>query len=356
MILDCVRDPATGLEAALAICTSEGLAFGGTRFSADCSVEEVANLARCMEVKLHPHTRAVHGAKAGFFCAPDDPGLPALMALAAEQWRLPMRERVLLGKDMGATDALVDQLYALAGQAQLDLLNSDASPKRLRDFAGYRKHMTGQGVCWALSEFVQQHLQGLTVAIQGFGAVGLGAAIRLTRAGAHVHGLSDIEAAYSFDLPPDEAQLLAMAQGGLCCPERGPFVQTLPRDALFSLPVDAIVLAAGSHSVGPDQAAQILAAVVVEGSNFGLTEPARTLLRGAGLPVLPDVIASSASAAMVALQMEACGELGEAELWGRVENCIREQVRVLRFSSTEPALDLRARAFATAGVPSISTA
>jgi glutamate dehydrogenase (NAD(P)+) len=330
MIVEEVRDPNTGLEAALVVISEKGLSFGGTRFSTQCTVLEVQDLARCMEKKLSGHTQKIHGAKAGFFCAPDDPGLPALMAIAAEQWRPLLEKRVVLGKDMGASNALLDQFYALVGQAQLAPVHGSDVPSRLRDFEGYRSHMTGQGVCWSLSSFFGGRLSGVRVAIQGYGAVGLGTAIRLTRAGAHVVGLSDIQGAYSFEVPPDEETLLAMAAKGALSPNPGISLES--REDLFSMDVDAIVLAADSHSVREKDAARVRAKVMVEGSNFGLCPEARAWLLRAGIPVIPDYVASSASAAMVALQMEFNGRMTEADLWQRIETSIRNQVEALIFT------------------------
>jgi glutamate dehydrogenase (NAD(P)+) len=327
MIVEELRDPSTGLEAALVVMRSEGLAFGGTRFSAQCTVKEVQDLARCMDKKLAGHTQKIHGAKAGFFCAPDDPGLPALMALAADQWRPFLEKRVVLGKDMGASNELLDRFYACVGQAQLAPVQGPGVPRYLREFEGYRSHMTGQGVCWALSSFFGGSLSGIRVAIQGFGAVGLGSAIRLTRAGAVVVGLSDVKGAFFFEVPPNEEALIAMAQRGGCSPHpEGP---VLPRERLFSMDVDAVVLAADSHSVSENDAATVCAKVVVEGSNFGLCPAARARLLHGAIPVIPDFIASSASAAMVALQMEAGGAMSEGHLWQRIEASIRSQTEDL---------------------------
>jgi glutamate dehydrogenase (NAD(P)+) len=327
MIVERVCDASTGLNALLAVVRPEDLAFGGTRFSTTCTEAEVVALAEGMEKKLAGHTAAIGGAKAGFFCAPDDPGLPALMRLAAKKWGPLLRERVVLGKDMGASNALMDRFYKQVGQSQLAPVVGPAVPERLRDFTGYRVHMTGQGVCWSLSSFFSGSLNGVRVAIQGFGAVGLGAAVRLTRAGAQVLGVSDVHGAYAFSDAPTESEWVAMAQGGRCVPVNA--CTRLPREQLFSMEVDAVVLAANSHSVSAQEAESLCAQVLVEGSNFGLCADARALLRDRGQPVIPDFIASSASAAMVALQMEARGTLPEVDLWSRIEESIRTQTQGL---------------------------
>jgi glutamate dehydrogenase (NAD(P)+) len=327
MIIESVQDPKTGLSAALVVLSERGLAFGGTRFSAQCTTPEVVELAQGMGKKLAPHTLAVGGAKAGFFCDPDHPGLADLVQLAAEKWQPLLAGRVVLGKDMGASNALMDGFYACVGHSQLTPVAGSQVPARLRDFVGYRAHMTGQGISWSLSEYFKGPLQGVRVAIQGFGAVGLGAAIRLTRAGVQILGLSDINGTIVFAAAPTEAELLSLAQAGGVRSVASPSI--LPHSALFSMDVDAVVLAANSHSVTAGEAETLRAQVLVEGSNFGLCSDARALLRGQDFPVIPDWIASSASAAMVALQMEAGGTLAEAELWKRIEANIRSQTRSL---------------------------
>jgi glutamate dehydrogenase/leucine dehydrogenase len=74
--------------------------------------------------------------------------------------------------------------------------------------------------------------------------------------------------------------------------------------------------------VGPAEAAAVAAPLVLEGSNFGLSPEARALLASRGIALVPDVIASSSSAAMVGLQIQAAGGLTDAELWPRIEAAI----------------------------------
>lgn len=350
MIVDALRDPESGLGATLVVMRPEGLCFGGTRFSASSSTEEVVELARCMEVKLHPHTLVVGGAKAGFFCDPDHPELPRLMALAAERWSAILRERVMLGKDMGASNALMDGFYEHVGAIQLAPIRASTPLARLRELSGYRVHMTGLGVAWAVSAYVGHSLAGLRVAIQGAGAVGLGTAIRLTRMGAVVVGLSDVHRAVHFRAPPDEARLVSLVSEGFGMPAAGDGLEWISRESLFELPVDVVVLAASSNSVGSAVAEKLSASFVVEGSNFGLQNKARVVLQARSVPVIPDVIASSASAAMVARQLASGGGLSDEALWFEIERCIREQVVLRRAESLERGISMRTAAFQSVGL------
>jgi glutamate dehydrogenase (NAD(P)+) len=73
-------------------------------------------------------------------------------------------------------------------------------------------------------------------------------------------------------------------------------------------------------------AKDIQAGVVVEASNFGLTEEANAVLFERGVPVIPDVISSSSSAAMTSYQLAEGNRWQPAALWGRIENNIRTAV------------------------------
>ena len=350
MILEVVEDSETGLKAALAVVRGAGLSFGGTRFSSQSDPNEVVDLALCMEAKLRPHRPEIGGAKAGFFCSPQDPRLPQLLAKAAITWRPLLQERVILGKDMGASNALIADLYAAVDLPQLGPLRDPSVPRWLRDFPGYRSHMTGQGVCWALKEVHGGQLKGVRVAIQGAGAVGLGSAVRLLREGARIVAISDIEHTVLLREELEEDELMGLVKQGRLRTEGGAVRGCGPREQLFFEEVDALVLAASSHSLDSALAESLVADCLVEGSNFGLTPAAREALALRGRTVIPDVMASSASAAMVAHQLHARGRAAPTDLWADIEACIRREVRDGLQHWRRCGESLRARAFRHAGI------
>ena len=59
---------------------------------------------------------------------------------------------------------------------------------------------------------------------------------------------------------------------------------------------------------------------------MGFAGEARARAQGRGLVVIPDVIASSSSAAMVCRQLAAKGGLSEEALWAAIEGAITERV------------------------------
>lgn len=303
------------------------LSFGGLRIHRSLSVEEVADLARCMRYKHALHGADVGGAKAGVACDPSDPELPAALAAAGHAWREALRERVVIGKDMGAGDEAIAALYGGAGCAQLApvLARHPACPATLRELTGYREFMTGLGAQLTLEGAFGGDLADRTVAVQGFGIAGRGAAVRLARSGARVIAISDSDASWhqpdGFD-PKDLA--VAMTPARMIDPVRLGGARRAARDALFEIPADILVLAASSHSVSATAAHTIAATVVCETANFALTTPARAVLSERGAVTLPDIVAGSSSAAMVALQLAAGGALDDGAVWARIAKTLHD--------------------------------
>jgi len=317
------------LEAFIAVdSVLGGASFGGMRFSSTVNEQEVRDLAQCMTWKLRGHGVQMGGAKAGIVVDPNDPSLVTKVQRFAELARDVLSSRVILGKDMGATNELLDLVYREAGLPQLHLVHKNhpelCPPGRLRDLCGYRAHMTGLGVAWSTRSALGGDCRGARVLVQGVGVVGLGTIIRLTEMGATIVGVNDHQQALVCSSGLDVQGLVScVGDSRTLRPAHysgpGHFVA---RDALFMQDADVLVLGASSHSVDHDAALTIVPQVIVEGSNFGLTKRARVELQGRSKDVVPDIIASSSSAAMVCHQMVSGNLLAEDELWDRIERAI----------------------------------
>ena len=317
---------------------SGDLAFGGFRMTPSVTRAEVEELARCMTLKLAVHGSPTGGAKAGIRLDPLEEDADALLAFFGEQVADLLSTRVVLGKDMGASDLAIDGMYEALGFPQLSPIGTGV--EKLRDFSGYRRHMTGLGVAFAARSALGGSVKGLRVAIQGAGLVGLGAAVRLGAMGAQVVAMSDVSRALLWP----EGVNLAWLEARVGPPRslRGAGEGHLvPRDALFECDADVLVLAASSYSVDEEHVARMKAPVVVEGCNMGFTEPARRLAHERGILVIPDVIASSSSAAMVCRQLAARGTLSEEALWREIEAAIDRCVKSARREAAERAMSVR---------------
>jgi glutamate dehydrogenase (NAD(P)+) len=326
-------DPETGVNGWLVVDTLvDGMSFGGFRFQESVTAVEVAELARCMTWKLAAHGLPTGGAKAGLAIRPDDPRVEDIVTRFAKAMEIPLREEAMLGRDMGATDAMIDRLYDTLTMSQLHIASRrtehSALPHRLRELAGYGPHMTGRGVATAAQAAQAGSVSGKTVAIQGFGLVGAGSALRLHQLGAHIVGLADADKGVlseHLDIPAlaDEGRSQRIIPHELLDTQ----TQHIPRDELLEQPVDILVLAAGSHSVDESMAKRIKAQMIVEGANFALTPRARDVLHDRRVPVIPDLIASSASAALVARQMSSDNQLSGNACWKATERSITEATR-----------------------------
>lgn len=324
----------------------DGLSFGGCRFAPGVTREEVTDLAHTMSWKLAAHGLPVGGAKAGLRCAPDHPDLPEALAEIANQWRTPLTQDVIIGKDMGASDALLNGLYEAIGVPQLHLsqMRNRQCPARISELGGYVRHMTGRGAAWA-AEAAEGTLDGKRLIIQGSGVVGIGTAIRASQMGALVVGISDQfgAVASSEGLPAAALESIASANTRHLDYKSliSSSIERIDRDRLIGLEADILVLAAGSRTVTAQLAETIQAPLVVEASNFGLTDEANDVLHRKGITVIPDVIASSSSAAMVAHQMSTGNQWLAEPLWERISSSIRDAVRVTVEDGRKQAIPVR---------------
>jgi glutamate dehydrogenase (NAD(P)+) len=332
--------------------TQGGLAFGGFRFTDTVDFQQVSLLASTMSWKLAAHGLPVGGAKAGLCCRPDHPKIDAILKDLSIAWYEPLSERVILGKDMGASDVLLDKLYAELGKPQLHLVQarSPISPGRIRDLGGYVTDMTGLGAVIA-AEAAVGSLNGKKILIQGAGIVGVGIAMRAKQHGAIVIGMSDVNrAAFRADGLPVAEQVVVAREAGR------PFDLSqvsqsgghwMPSDEMLAEKADILFLAAGSHVVTEALSRTIQSSVVIEVSNFGLTEEANCALFKRGVLVIPDMISSSSSAAMTAYQIAQGNSWKPASLWDRIELNIRRAVKksmerssLMRISVREAYMDL----------------
>jgi glutamate dehydrogenase (NAD(P)+) len=178
--------------------------------------------------------------------------------------------------------------------------------------------MAGAGAALAARAALGGTLRGARVAIQGAGALGIATAFRADAFGARVVAISDAEGSI---LDPDGIAVDSLS-ARLAAGRR-----EAPRDAVFEADADVLVLAGSSNSVGETIARRIVPRVIVEASTFGLQHAARIFLNHVGKHVVPDVVAASSSAAMVAHQLASGGNVEASELWSRIETAIDSSTR-----------------------------
>jgi glutamate dehydrogenase (NAD(P)+) len=341
-----VEDDETGFYAYLVVESSDrDLSFGGMRIDASVTRDLVVELAENMSLKLAGHGSPVGGAKAGLRASPDDPRLKDFLHRLAAEWQELLTSTTILGKDMGAKQWMIDEIYKSLNRMPLDIVRKDRQatrcPDRLFELDGYIEKMTGKGVFWAIEQAMDGRLRGARVLIQGFGVVGSGVAWHLDQVGARIVGISDRDKAI---FAPDGIEVAALIaakdEDGLVAAGKLPASCGVgARDELLGQAADVLVLAAGSYVVDQDRAALIQAPLVVEGANLALMPAARSVLHARSVRVVPDVIANSASAALVGHQIASGNTLSPSALWADIERNIRRCTDVAERVSKELDID-----------------
>ncbi len=250
-----------------------GVASGGLRMRAGCTLDEVAGLARGMTMKeaLHydPESRYVPlgGAKGGIDCDPRDPEAYPLLVRYLRAMRPYIESCWTTGEDLGLTQDLVDRAAAEAGlvssiQAVYPLLDDEAEARRRLgdafavevDGIGLDELAGGCGVAeaalTALDRAGVPHA-GTRVALQGLGTMGGATARFLTRAGLTVVAVADVKGTIANPAGLDVEALLAArdAHGTVDRSALRPGDRELPGDAWLSADAEVLVPAAVSYAI-----------------------------------------------------------------------------------------------------------
>ncbi|GGW47118.1 Glu/Leu/Phe/Val dehydrogenase dimerization domain-containing protein [Streptomyces caelestis] len=294
-----------------------GVASGGLRMRAGCTLDEVTGLARGMTMKeaLHydPASRYVPlgGAKGGIDCDPRDPEAYPLLVRYLRAMRPYIESCWTTGEDLGLTQDLVDRAATEAGlvssiQAVYPLLDDEADARRRLgdafavevDGIGLDELVGGCGVAeaalTALDRAGVPHA-GTRVALQGLGTMGGATARFLTRAGLTVVAVADIKGTIANPTGLDIEALLAArdAHGTVDRSALRPGDRELPGDAWLSADTDVLVPAAVSYAIDAENQERITARWVVEAANMPVRPEAELLLAARGVTVLPDVVVNS---------------------------------------------------------------
>ena len=310
-------DSLTGAVGYLVVHTlRSGLATGGTRMRAGCTLTEVEDLARGMANKTATFDLPVGGAKGGIDFDPKDPRAVEVLERFCEAMRPWIDAHWVTAEDLGVPQHLIDEVFEKLGLGQ----SYHAAIRRADDPAATLERVRnglnaavdggfllgdvigGYGVahaCLAAAVSWGQSPAETTVAIQGIGTMGGAAAYYLHEAGMTVTALADaagtLYRAGGLDVPA----LLDLRDGfGEIDRTRLPEgIEQLPRTAILSMDADILVPAAISYAITPDNSFDIAARVVVEAANAATTPEAEAMLAARGVPVLPDFVANAGAVA-----------------------------------------------------------
>jgi glutamate dehydrogenase (NAD(P)+) len=340
-----------------------GIATGGLRTRAGCTLAEVEDLAREMSLKAGAYGLPVGGAKGGLDHPADAPDVDEVRMRFVAAVRSLLDSIWVTAGDLGTPQSALDAVFARAGLGPSSLRAAlRRSPDRAAVTARVREMFTlvDDGLTmsdliggYGVAEAALAGLEGLGLdpthsraVVQGFGAMGGSSALYLHRAGVRVVGIADAHGLVhnpvrGLDVP---TLLAGRRPGGLIdrAGLRADDAQ-LPAEAWLDVDAELAVPAATSYSVTEADVGRLRARLVAEAANVPLTPGAEALLVGRGVPVIPDFVANAGAAAwawwvIFGLVSDAAGSRA------MVSASVRPLVRRLMAAWTDDRTDLREHA------------
>jgi len=277
-----------------------GPAKGGIRYQEDVSLDEVSALAMWMTWKCALMEIPFGGAKGGVICTPREMSQGELERMTR---RMTSELMIFLGpnKDIPAPDmntnaqtmAWIMDTYSMnVGHSVPSVVTG--KPIALGGSKG-REDATGSGCLFTILELLKRtnrSVDGLRVAVQGFGNVGGTVARLIQQAGATVVAVSDYRGGIyrpnGLDIPSVVAHAKEAGQvGGFADSDR------VTNAELLELECDVLIPAALGNQITTGNADRIRAQIIAEGANGPTTPEADHILQTRGITVIPDILANA---------------------------------------------------------------
>ncbi|CAN5470685.1 glutamate dehydrogenase [soil metagenome] len=334
---------------------------GGIRYSPLVDFDEVRALAEMMSYKTALVGVPFGGGKGGINV---DPRRLTIKELEQLTRRYISRIHLILGpsRDVPAPDLgtnaqtmawIVDQYGRQHGHSPAVVTGK---PIELGGSEG-REQATGRGVvmtaCEAMND-LGRSLKDARIVVQGFGNVGLNAALIFAEHGAKIVGISDISggvhAPEGLDLNElrrykdsrEDGTIKGYSEGG---------AQFVSHEDFIGLDCDVLVPAAIESAIHEGNVHTVKAAVIVEGANLPVTPSADKTLAEKGVLVVPDILANAGGVTVSYFEWSQNFQQykwTEEEVNKRLEKIMLQAYRDVRDKSSEMDVTLREGAFALA--------
>lgn len=296
-----VYDHKTGLRGVTIVDnTALGPGKGGIRMTPTVNVEEVFRLARTMTWKNALAQLPFGGAKSGIIAdvkniSRDKKKLLVQTFARAIKPICPVK--YIAGPDVNTAEEEMKWFVEANGS----LKSATGKPSNLCVKPGekcgipHEYGSTGYGVSIAAiiaAKHAGVNLNGMSVAIEGFGNVGTFVAKHMEKAGARIVAVSDSRGCV---YNPDglSSKILADVKEKSGTVTNYKDAQKLPNQRIFELPVDMLVPAALPDVVTRENVGRVKAKIVVEGANIPMTSEIEEILHGRGILVVPDFLANA---------------------------------------------------------------
>jgi glutamate dehydrogenase (NAD(P)+) len=281
--------------------SARGPTKGGLRFHPMLDADDVRALATLMTWKTAVVNVPFGGAKGGVAC---DPAQLSQGELERVTRKFVERISQEIGpqRDIPAPDVntnaqvmawIMDHYSRLHGFAPAVVTGK---PVELHGSEG-REAATGYGVICVAENFLHDigsSLKSSTVAIQGFGNVGLFAALFAYQHGAKVVAVSDVSGSLANPDGLDIPALVDFSQGRRLLSEyQGDGVSHITNEALLTYEADVLIPAALGGVINRDLAREVRAKVIIEAANAPTFPDADEVFEQRGIVVIPDILANA---------------------------------------------------------------
>src|SRR5215204_3685348 len=279
---------------------ARGPSKGGIRYHPAVTRDEVKSLAMYMTWKCALMGLPFGGAKGGVVCDPKRLSRGELERLT-RRYTTEIINEIGPEKDIPAPDVGTDasvmawifDTYSMnKGHSVLGVVTG--KPLNVGGSLG-RLEATARGALYCIHEAVRKkelRLQGLRVAVQGFGNVGSYLAKFLAEEGSTVIAISDSRLGLHNPNGIDVLAAIAHKQetgslAGLAGAEE------ITNEELLLLDCDVLAPCALEQVITHDNAADVKAKIVAEGANGPITPAADEILEEKGVLILPDILANA---------------------------------------------------------------
>lgn len=357
-------DPVSGRHGFLVIDRLVGgIAGGGTRLRAGCSLAEVERLAYAMSLKNGALRNPAGGAKLGLDVDPQDPEAKPLLVRFVKAMTPFFEREVVTGEDMGTSQELLLEVFAEAGLGSPAHALEERWPdpaSRLAPALGLKDRgialvdlVGGYGVAEAaLAALARLGLQaaGCRASIQGFGSMGGSTARYLNDRGVRVVCVADARGAVANPDGLDVERLLSTrnAYGEIDRGALGAVDELLPAEDWLLQPADLLIPAAVADAIHAGNCSRVTARLVVEAANIPTTAEAEEQLLARGVQVIPDFVANSATNAWLWWLMLGLVETAVDAAWERIAHVMRQMVGEMLDVAEERGVSPREAATAVA--------
>ncbi len=272
---------------------------GGLRYHPHVNLSEVGALAVLMTFKNSLMGLPLGGAKGGVKVDPSSLSKTELEHLT-RRFTTELGPFIGPDKDIPAPDVgtdsqimawMLDTYSMESGFSQTGVVTG--KPVEIGGSRG-RESATGLGVVYVADRALQvlgKNLNESSFAIQGFGKVGMHAAIEAYALGAKVEAVSDISGCLYKESGINIANLVRYVQENKVI-QGFPEAEVISPEELLTLDVDVLAPCALDGVLNENNADQVRAKVIVEGANGPTNVAANQILHKKGCMVVPDILAN----------------------------------------------------------------